>query len=335
MNKSRDLLLEADEGDVLEEMAGDEAFIPEEVMQDKEKQRLIREIIDGLSDMQRLCVMGFYYNEQSQESIAEELGIPVNTVKSHLSRARAKIKAAMQELDVKKGTRLYNITPVLLTLIEEEIKSCVIQPMSAALTAGAGAAAAGVAAAVIVTTFSPKEEAVLSDEAKALFDEMIAVCAQGTYEDLCRLDYSVIDAVKDGEKYDNIKCYDKGGQIVDGLFYDGEGSKLKSGYTGHGIGIRNGEFAIGQFRDGKAEGRLIALKITAWDKSVLSDDLETVIRIKCPDVKVAEMNVEDGALVGEAANLYYGFIETSHQRLYQKVTGTVKNVEKTFDAEKL
>ena len=125
LNKSRDLLLEADEGDVLEEMAGDEAFIPEEVMQDKEKQRLIREIIDGLSDMQRLCVMGFYYNEQSQESIAEELGIPVNTVKSHLSRARAKIKAAVQELDVKKGTRLYNITPVLLTLIEEEIKSCV------------------------------------------------------------------------------------------------------------------------------------------------------------------------------------------------------------------
>ena len=64
--------------DYFETIADDEAFIPETVLQDREKQRLLKEIIDGLSDIQRLCVIGFYYNEQKQDEIAEELGIKVD-----------------------------------------------------------------------------------------------------------------------------------------------------------------------------------------------------------------------------------------------------------------
>ena len=67
---------EEEEADYFESIADDESFIPESILQDREKQRLMREIIDGLSDMQRLCVIGYYYNEEKQEQIAEELGIP-------------------------------------------------------------------------------------------------------------------------------------------------------------------------------------------------------------------------------------------------------------------
>ena len=100
---------EDETGDFFENIADNDAFIPESMLQDKEKQRLIKEIIDELSEIQRLCVIGFYYNEQKQEEIAQELGIPVNTVKSHLNRAKGKIREAVIELDEKKGTRLYSI----------------------------------------------------------------------------------------------------------------------------------------------------------------------------------------------------------------------------------
>lgn len=127
--------------DYFENIADNEEFIPETVLQDREKQRLMKEIIDSLNDMQRLCVIGFYYNEQKQEEIAEELGIPVNTVKSHLNRAKAKIKEAVVELDVKKGTRLYSFAPFMLLFYAEEAKACPLTPMSQELKNSLGLSA--------------------------------------------------------------------------------------------------------------------------------------------------------------------------------------------------
>lgn len=126
LKKQRDVLLdekideEGNVNDFFENISDDEAIIPEEVLQDAEKVRLIKEIIDGLTDMQRLCVIGFYYNEQSQEEIANELGIPVNTVKSHLNRAKGKIKEAVLDLEENKNTKLYAIAPFLLLLFLQE-----------------------------------------------------------------------------------------------------------------------------------------------------------------------------------------------------------------------
>ncbi|MBQ7067325.1 MAG: sigma-70 family RNA polymerase sigma factor [Lachnospiraceae bacterium] len=130
MNKKKDLFISGqEEADYFEQIADDEAFIPEEILQDKEKQRLIKEIIDNLSDMQRLCIIGYYFNELKQEEIAQELGIPVNTVKTHLNRAKAKIKEAVVELDEKKGTRLYALAPFLLLFLDLEAEACQTIPM--------------------------------------------------------------------------------------------------------------------------------------------------------------------------------------------------------------
>lgn len=132
---------EDETGDFFENIADNDAFIPESMLQDKEKQRLIKEIIDELSEIQRLCVIGFYYNEQKQEEIAQELGIPVNTVKSHLNRAKGKIREAVIELDEKKGTRLYSIAPFLLLFFGIEAEACKAAPMSEALMKAYEAAA--------------------------------------------------------------------------------------------------------------------------------------------------------------------------------------------------
>ena len=119
-----------DNQEIQENTAENEEFIPEGLMENKDKQRMLMEIIDGLTDMQRLCVIGYYYSELSQEEIANALDIPVNTVKSHLNRAKAKIKEAVVELDEKKGIKLYSLAPLILLLLGTEAEACSAPDMS-------------------------------------------------------------------------------------------------------------------------------------------------------------------------------------------------------------
>lgn len=136
LRKKRDILLnENEKNEFFESIPDDEKFIPESVLQDREKQKLIKDIIDGLSDMQRLCVIGYFYNEEKQEQIAEELQMPVSTVKSHLNRAKAKIKEAVIGMDEKQGIRLYSVAPFLLLFFAEEAEACELVPMPQSLEA--------------------------------------------------------------------------------------------------------------------------------------------------------------------------------------------------------
>ncbi len=129
IKKDRDILAEEktdDEGnetDFFESVSDDESFIPENIFDNRAKIDIIRGIIDDLSDVQRACVIGFYYNEQKQDEIAEQLGIPVNTVKSHLNRAKAKIKNAVGDVEKKQGIKLYSIAPFMLLLFGYEAKA--------------------------------------------------------------------------------------------------------------------------------------------------------------------------------------------------------------------
>lgn len=143
--KNREILTPdgEDPENFFENIADDEEYIPEYFAQKKEKQRLLREIVDDLTDMQRLCVIAFFYNQIPQEEIARELGIPVNTVKSHLNRAKAKIKAAVVELDEEKGTRLYSFAPLLLLLLGMDAEACEIPDMPERVAREAGVKAAG------------------------------------------------------------------------------------------------------------------------------------------------------------------------------------------------
>lgn len=100
--------------DVVEE---NEEFIPEEFIENQTKQKLIQDIIwKELSDTERLCVVGFYYNEMKVKELAEQFNMPENTIKTNLSRARGKIKAAVIDLAENKNTKLYTCTPLLLVL---------------------------------------------------------------------------------------------------------------------------------------------------------------------------------------------------------------------------
>ena len=127
LKKSEKYILLNEEDDTFENLSDTDMIIPENVMQDKEKQRLVREIIDtSLTEMQKLCIIAYYFQEQKQSEIAKELGIPENTVKTNLSRAKQKIRDGVLDLEKKEGTRLYSAAPLLLLLFKEDVKAAVV-----------------------------------------------------------------------------------------------------------------------------------------------------------------------------------------------------------------
>lgn len=158
LKKKKDILVEDDEDGVsyFDTITDDEKLIPDSILQDQEKQRIVRDIISSLSDMQRLCVIGYFYNEEKQEQIAEDLGIPVNTVKSHLNRAKKIIKEKVLELEKKEGTKLYGIAPFLLLFLAKEAEACEKLPMSQRLTESVNKSVQGKASAGRLAKLSTK-----------------------------------------------------------------------------------------------------------------------------------------------------------------------------------
>ncbi|MBE5946235.1 MAG: hypothetical protein E7259_04715 [Lachnospiraceae bacterium] len=52
-----------DEGDAIDNIFDSDEIIPETVLQDREKQRLVKEIIDNeLTPIQKICIVSYYYN---------------------------------------------------------------------------------------------------------------------------------------------------------------------------------------------------------------------------------------------------------------------------------
>ena len=145
---------DGDEIDFLDERLD---HYPEIVMDRKETARLMKEILDTLSEDQRLVIGMFYYEQMSVKEIAETLGCSENTVKSRLNYGRKKVEVKVKDLE-KKGTRLYSLAPLpfLLSLFVLEASATEI-PSEAILEAvtaecATGAAASAGAAGTGVTT---------------------------------------------------------------------------------------------------------------------------------------------------------------------------------------
>lgn len=102
--------------------------LPEVVVDQKETTRLMKEILDSLSDEQRLVVGMFYYEQLGVREIAQILGISENTVKSRLSYGRKKIEGKVKELE-KRGTKLYSLAPIpFLMLLFQNMDAKAAEP---------------------------------------------------------------------------------------------------------------------------------------------------------------------------------------------------------------
>lgn len=77
----------------------------------KETQELVREMLDSLSEEQRICMLMFHIEGASIKEIADALDCSDNTVKSRLNYGRKNLKIKAEELQ-KKGYKLYSIAPL-------------------------------------------------------------------------------------------------------------------------------------------------------------------------------------------------------------------------------
>ncbi len=71
---------------------------------------VVWEAVDGLSPPQRASVLLFYRHEMSCQSIARVLELPVATVKSHLHRARKRLRESLEAMDDQDMRALRNLS---------------------------------------------------------------------------------------------------------------------------------------------------------------------------------------------------------------------------------
>lgn len=102
----------------VEELFPDERSenLPNQVIDQKETERLLREIIEELPEDQRAAIGMYYYEEMSVKEIAAAMDASENAVKSRLMYGRRKIEKKIRELE-KQGTKLYSLSPIPFLLL--------------------------------------------------------------------------------------------------------------------------------------------------------------------------------------------------------------------------
>ena len=85
---SMDSGITTEDGEVVYYDAKSATHDPEETVIHKQKVLLMRELVSKLKPRYRILVEKRYFDELSYEEIAEELDLPLGTVKAQLFRAR-------------------------------------------------------------------------------------------------------------------------------------------------------------------------------------------------------------------------------------------------------
>ena len=139
-----------------QQLEENENFLPEEYISQKEKRKLVMDIMrERLSDIQYQTVILYYFNSLTIEEVADIMECPPGTVKYRLSIARGKIKEGVLQYEKKTNEKLYSMStiPFLASLLVAEVGAIdapyIFPEIVTALTGGATAvASAGVGTAV-------------------------------------------------------------------------------------------------------------------------------------------------------------------------------------------
>ena len=78
------------------DLAGAAAAAPGDAARRGDLHRKLDRLMGSLSEMQRAVVLLYYYEDHSVEEVARTLELPEGSVKTHLHRARAQLRAAWQ-----------------------------------------------------------------------------------------------------------------------------------------------------------------------------------------------------------------------------------------------
>lgn len=154
------------DGEENAEEAVDENILPEEYAENREKRRIVMDIMQKcLSDAQYRTVIMFYFDEMSVAEIAEIMECPEGTVKYRLNAARSKIKKGVLNYEDRTNDKLYTFVgiPFLARVLTAEsaeltvpaVKIASLLP-AAAQAASSAAGASGTEAKAFLGTFKGK-----------------------------------------------------------------------------------------------------------------------------------------------------------------------------------
>ncbi len=132
---SFDAALENDELNEEENLV-DDNFLPDEYAVNKEKRKIVMQIIkDNLSEDQFRTILMFYFDEMSMKDISQSMGVPEGTIKSRLNASKRKIKEGVEKYERENKDKLFMAVPFLVLFFKEQAKAGVtmIPPMSSSL----------------------------------------------------------------------------------------------------------------------------------------------------------------------------------------------------------
>lgn len=89
-------------------------FNPEAHIDAETTKELIDQILEGLSDKQRMVIL-LWMQQYKESEIAKELDMPVGSVRTNCRRGKAAIEKKVIELE-KQGTKLYSMSPIVFFL---------------------------------------------------------------------------------------------------------------------------------------------------------------------------------------------------------------------------
>lgn len=89
-------------------------FNPEAHVDAETTKELIDQILDGLSDKQRMVIL-LWMKQYKESEIAEKLDMPIGSVRTNCRRGKAAIEKKVIELE-KQGTKLYSMSPIVFFL---------------------------------------------------------------------------------------------------------------------------------------------------------------------------------------------------------------------------
>lgn len=112
--------------DAEELLEDDTLLLPEDAVANKELHQLLLQSIDELSDAQRVVMKGFYFENIPVQELASELGVPANTIKTHLSRGRKNLARKVSSYANAYGLKLVPIAivPFMTLLSKEDAYAC-------------------------------------------------------------------------------------------------------------------------------------------------------------------------------------------------------------------
>lgn len=103
--------------DEMAEILYSDTLSPEDAFIKKEKAAAVKAAIKRLTEKNRVVAVRYYFNNETIKEIAQNLSLPVGTVKSRLHEARAKLKGELEHM--KEST--FDLSPDFEKIVREKI----------------------------------------------------------------------------------------------------------------------------------------------------------------------------------------------------------------------